>query len=351
MIKQKANRFIAANIQTFGLNGSNVTHNTPKHPRLLGGVPLYFSKNNHFVWGYNGNSYASRRSSSCMYFTDYLKQKFTGSVLPLDRSLVDIAEQLVDDYAAWDDVFIINRGRFEDFAFIEASKKAGTKFKQLVVRYAHEGHYQSIPLDPAVPHHTFHVTPDCLLDTARVVVPWLRTKSIDTILDITIARSMEFEESLIFPSKMKFVNNNHDGIHACGPPNWALCDAEEDTALLRYRWYDETSGVNLLTTNLATWSPELIASQLDHPEMRRCMMSAAPDADGATRNMWKSVSPQKYEFTDKPDWWESVQEEINEMHDGGKYNEKWITPLPRLLDRVGVKYPQEVIDGSYGTVY
>jgi len=52
--------------------------------------------------------------------------------------------------------------------------------------------------------------------------------------------------------------------------------------------------------------------------MKRCMTRTTANADLATENMWKSVSPEPYEFTDKPRWWEGVQEEINEMHDGGQ---------------------------------
>ncbi len=350
MTERKAEEFIASHIQEYGLAGSNVTQNEPKYPRLQGGSPLYFSKNNHFVWGYSGQSYQNRRSSTCMYFTDYLKQRSTGSVLSLDRSLVDIAEQIFDTYAAWDAVYIVNRGRFEDYAFIEASKEAETLFHQLVVRYEGESPYHAIPYDSAIPHSSFYVTPDMLREVAQVVVPWLRTKSLDTILDIAISRNMGYDESLIYPSRMKFVNHNHDGERVCGPANWALCDAEEDTALMRYSWFEGHTNISNLTANLATWSPELIASQLDHTELKNCMTGNAANADIATENMWKSLSPEKYEFIEKPNWWKEVQEEINEMHDNGKYNEKWHTPLHRLLDSVGVSYPTEVEDESYGTV-
>ena len=351
MIERKAKEFIASHIQEYGLAGSNTTQNDPKYPRLQGGSPLYFSKNNHFVWGYNGQSYRNRRSSTCMYFTDYLKQKSTGSVLSLDRSLVDIAEQLLDEYAAWDTVYVVNRGRFEDYATIEACKEAGTKFHQLVVKYEGESPYHAIPYDSAVPHSSFYVTSDMLLEVAQGVVPWLRTTSLDTILDITISRNMGYDESLIYPSRMKFVNQNHDGERACGPANWALCDAEEDTALMRYSWFEGHTNISNLTANLATWSPELIASQLDHPELKNCMVGNGANADIATENMWKSITFKNYECTDRPSWWEEVQEEIIELHDNGKHNEKWFTPLYRLLDRVGVSYPYEVADESYGTVY
>ena len=332
MTERKAEKFIADNIQKYGLAGSNTPHNEPKFPRLQGSSALYFSKKNHFVWGYNGDSYTNRRSSSCMYYTDYIKQPSTGSILSLDRSLVDIAEQMRKSIGEWNNVMIVNRGRFEDYAFIEACKEAKVKFNQVILRY---GRKWATPFDMVVPFSTVHITPERLIDTARVVVPWLRTKSIDVIQDIAISRLMT-EERLIYPTRMRFVNHNHDGEKVCGPAYWALCDAEEDTALLRYDFFKE--GMTRLTTNLATWSPELMESQLDHPEMKRCMTRTTANADLATENMWKSVSPEPYEFTDKPDWWGGVQEEINEMHDGGKYNEKWHTPVHRLLGYGSASY-------------
>jgi hypothetical protein len=343
--KQKADNFIDSHIQAYGLTGSNTPHNEDKFSRQRGSSALYFSKKNHFIWGYNGKSFINRRSSTCMYFTDYLKQPSTGSTLPLSFSLVDVAEQIASAHAVWESPTVVNRGRFEDYAFIGAHAAAGAKFEQLVLRYGNN----AVPFDPAISFAMVDITPEILISVARSVAPWLRTKSINVIQDIAILKTMVFDEQLIFPSRMKFVNHNHDGDNICGPAYWALCDAEEDTALMRYDWFED--GHTRVTANLATWSPELIASQLDHPILKNCLMNNdAANADLATTEMWRSVSPLPNE-AEIPDWWDEVQEEINEIHDGGKYNEKWHTPLYRLLDNVGVSYPQGVTDESYGAVF
>jgi hypothetical protein len=194
------------------------------------------------------------------------------------------------------------------------------------------------------------ITADLLLNVARTVVPWLRTKSIDVIQDIAIAKA--FDDQLVFPSRMNFVNHNHDGGKSCGPANWALCDAEEDTALMRYDWFEE--GMTHIIANLATWSPELMASQLNEPALRRCMDSPennTPNANLATDQMWRGITFIDSPIVELPDWWSDVQDEINTMHDKGKYNEKWFTPLYRVLDGVSVPYIYEVKSESYGTVY
>jgi hypothetical protein len=151
---------------------------------------------------------------------------------------------------------------------------------------------------------------------------------------------------------MNFVNHNHDGEKSCGPANWALCDAEEDTALMRYDWFED--GMTHIIANLATWSPELMASQLNDPALIRWMSgpgNTAANSNIAMEEMWQSVTAMDSSTVELPDWWDEVQDEINSIHDQGKYNEKWFTPLHRLLDRVDVSYSYEVADESYGTIY
>jgi hypothetical protein len=341
MKKQKADQFIAKNIAEFGFRGTNLTHNEAKHPELSGNDVLYFSKDNHFVWGYNGKSYINRRSSSCMYFTDYLKPRNTGSILPLDATLIDVAEQLQKEFGRFS---VVNRGRVEDIAFIHACYEAGVEFNQLAVEYRDDPAYTS-DYDR---NDTMTITPDMLLDTANIVTQWLRTKSLDAIQDITIARKTT--NKLVYPSRLNFVNHNFGVDTPCGPAYWALCDAEEDTALLRYGWYDE--GMSHITVaNLATWYPSLMASQLNDPILKKCLEGDTADAHLATDRMWRSVCPTHFNQRANPEWWNAVQNEINHMHDGGKCNEKWYTPLHHLLDTMDISHLPPTTEEAYGTIY
>lgn len=343
-MKRMANKFIKKHIAEYGLDGSNVTHNDLKYPELGGSGILFFSKENHFVWGYNGESYINRRSSSCMYFTDYLKQRNTGSILSLDRSLVDIAEQMNSHYPSFS---VVNRGRLEDYAFVEACRDAGVTFDQTVLTYDGQLPYE---INASVNFTLMDITAELLMNVADVVVPWLRTRSISIIQDIAIARA--FDDQLVYPSRMHLVNHNHDGEKSCGPANWALCDEEEDTALVRYDWLED--GKTHVTPNLATWSPELMASQLNDHEFKKWIAGpgrTAPNSSDAMEDMWQRVSPFPLQSYKLPDWWDDVQGHIDSIHDKGKCNEKWFTPLHRLLDRLDVSYPIGVADESYGTVY
>jgi len=326
--KQKADQFISSKIDEFGFGGSNFTHNEAKHAALSGINNLFFSKNNHFMWGYNGESYINRRSSSCMYFTHYRKPRNTGTVLPLGAMLMDVAEQLQKEFGRFS---VVNRGRVEDIAFVHACYEAGVEFDQLAIDYRDDPAYTS-DYDR---NGTMTLTPSMLLDTAGIVTQWLRTKSIEAIQDITIARNTTAK--LVYPSRMNFVNHNSDAGNPCGPAYWALCDAEEDTALLRYGWYDEGMQ-HIAVANLAIWAPELMASQLDDPIMKRCLMSDTANAVSATDNMWRNVCPTHFHQRDNPVWWDAVQDEINHMHDGGKCNGIWYTPLYEMTDTYGTIY-------------
>ena len=356
MNKQKADIFIAEHVTQYGLVGSNTNHNDPKYPQLRGGSSYGFSKDFHFVWGYNGKRLQNRRSSTCMYSTFYRKLPSTGSVLSLDRSLVDIAEQLIK-YFLGRTLVVVNRGRPEDHAFVEACKQLNNirgpldpEIEQIVLSYDGDVSYD---FDDLVKFTIIDITPTLLLNTAELVVPWLRTSSIDVIQDIVVARAFgDNNTQLVYPSRMNFVNHNHDGIRVVGPANWALRDAEEDTALMRYDWFNDSGNMMCTTTNLAVWSPELMASQLSNTYMQHCLMgNTKANANYATDKMWESVSPISHSLAEVPEWWEDVEHQIVRMHDGGKHNEQWYTPLPRLLDTVGIPHTFKTTGEAYGTVY
>lgn len=356
MNKQNADAFIAQNIEQYGLDGSNITHNDPKYPELRGGSSYGFSKDSHFMWGYNGRKLKNRRSSTCMYSTFYQKLPNTGSVLSLDRSLVDIAEQIKKTFIDRT-IVVINRGRMEDHAFVEACSQLngtleplGIEFEQIVLSHDGDVHYD---FDDSVKFTVLDITPSLLLNTAELVVPWLRTSSIDVIQDIVIARALGGNHTqLVYPSRMNFVNHNHDGIKIVGPSNWALRDAEEDTALMRYDWFEGGGRMMCTTTNLAVWSPELMASQLNNTYIQHCLMgNTKATANYATDKMWGSVSPISHSLASVPEWWGDIEHQIVRMHDGGKHNEQWYTPLSRLLDTVGIAHTLETTKDTYGTVY
>ena len=343
MKKKEADRFIESHISAFGLTGYNAPVYDQKFPIMMGSSVFHFSKENHFVWGYDGKSCRNRISSTCMYFTNYQKLPYTGSILPLSSALVDIAEQVNKAYP--DHLFIVNRGRYEDYAFVDACQETNLPFTQVLISYDGNIEYE---YDPYMPSVICNVSQDSLLSMAENVVPWLRTSSINVLLDIFI--STQFGEHLVYPSRMKFVNHNYTDEGPCGPANWALCDEEEDTALMRHDWF--CASPTHVIPNLATWSPELMASQLNDPHLIKCLTSnATATAEEATREMWKSVSPIDQEFDMLPEWWEETQEAIRDIHDGGKHNEHWYTPLHRLLPKLGVTYPVDMQDHTYGQVF
>ena len=341
-MKEKADRFIAENVKQYGLLGTNIAHNEAKYPHLSGSGNLMFSQDNHFVWGYNGNTFNNRRASTCMYFTDYLHEH-KGQIMPLDVELVVAARQWYDTFGEF---YVVNRGRLMDYAVVEACRTAGVKFTQLVEMLDGE---LLFPIDARVNTISVNVTEQNLLDVADSVVPWLRTRSVSVIKDIFLSRVTA--ERMVFGSGLHLVNHNAVGNESVGPANWALCDAEEDTALLRHDFaYNGPTHVICA----GVWSPGMVAAQLNDHGFKAWMAGPgnhAANSFEATLQMWQRVSPMQMKAFKLPDWWWNIQARIDELHDKGKCNEKWFTPLHRLLDRIGVRYPFSVQDESYGTVY
>ena len=344
-MNESRNDFVAAHIGKYGLTGSNTIHNDPKYPKLERNNRLNFSRQNHFVWGYNGEQYTNRRSSTCMGDTDYRRLRNTGSVLPLDACLIDIAEQVCRKNRN-EGVVIVNRGRFEDYAFVDAFRQATPHVYQIILDEGGTPLYEHDPYVPAIP---FELESDYMRNVIASVVPWLRTKSRDVILDVAMTRNRYLGDTLVFPSRMKFVNHNFDGDQACGPAYWALCDSEEDTALMRYSCFEPDT--QYIHANMGLWSPDLIASQLTHDALKDCFArNDIGTADEATDEMWRSVSPFKEQFTNYPTWWNQLDSYIEEEHDNGKYDEKWYTPVHRLHRRLGIPFEDEKTVQTYGTV-
>ena len=336
----KADDFIAENIERYGLTGTNVTPNPPKYPELKGSGILFFTDRNHFTWGYNGNTYNFRRSSSDIYFTDYFYD-VKDKILPFDEALVNAAGEMHDHFGGF---AVVNSGNVQSYAFADACRRARVGFVQLVVTYDGVLPY---PVDGRVQTVTMNITERLMRDVADEVVPWLRTRNIGVIQDIAIARA--FTDHVVFPGSLHLVNHNSVNGERVGPPNWALQDSEEDSALMRWDYFQD--GPTKVMPDISRWSPELMASQLNDP-LFKAWLAGTNDSNSfmAMRSMWSGASPIGPQVYAMPDWWPDVMDHIDSLHDKGKCNEKWYTPLPRLLEQFSIHMPYEIADESYGTV-
>jgi len=352
MKKKNADDFIEANHEAFGLNGSNVVHNPQLYSEIEGDNIRIYSKDNHFKWGYNGEFFNTRHSSSSMYFTDYGKLPYTGTTLPVDLMLVHIIEELKKYYFSDEKISVINRGRYEDYAFVHACQEARVDFNEISIEYEDDENASgNITLDEET--NTLKITRESLLLTAAMINGWSRIKSLKVIQDILIYRKAG--GNLVFPSRLHFVNHNYDIDRACGPRYWSLADAEQDTTLMRYHWLNGETNLSadrkLALTNLGIWSPELIHSQLCEPIMKQCFMSDNKDSEMATDLMWQSCCPAHVEPLKLPDWWDETEKLIGTYHDGSKFNEVWYTPLHRLAQHYELPYVDEQTERTYGSVF
>ena len=342
-----AEEFIAKNIDQYGLAGSNMTANPQRFKELKGSGILHFSHDNHFAWGYSGHTYNFRRSITDVYFTEFYVPKQYGTVLSLERELVQAAEQWSDTFCG---VMVVNRGRAMDYAVVEACRRAGIDFKQIVV---HLHGAEPVIFDGRVCTTQITNTENEIKDKIDDVVPWFRTRSVENIIDMLVLDlPWVGENHVAFPSTLHLVNHNSQEGKMVGPPNWSLCNAEEDSAIIRYDYF-KPGGTRSIPVGV--WSPALMAAQLCDPCTKEWIAGAggnAPNNWPALVRMWERASPIQAKDFEMPSWYCDVMDYMDTVHDKGKCNEKWYTPLPRILDRIGASYPYELdTDEAYGVVY
>jgi hypothetical protein len=348
-MKKQALEFIHKNNKTYGLMGSNIQHNPPKYQALTNGSGLGFSKDDHWAWGYNGISFNSRVSSTCMYWTDYTinggpESDVIQSMQTAMRNALTALEQQCIRHVS--KLLIVNRGRMEDYAAVEQARISDIPFQQVVlnfndkVNYSYDGRVNTIVLD---------MDEQFLLETINDTVPWLRCRDINTIINIAILNVFDVGYQVVFPNTLSLMNHNWIPSGFAGPINWALEDMEEDSALAKYIWFNERNFDCI--PNLAVWSPDLMQAQLGNIE-NELIDCTEQYADGIMKSKWLSLSPFKEENIESTEWLKNSQDRINELHDGGKSNEKWYTPLPALLDTLRIEHNYgKIYDEAYGSVF
>ena len=326
-MNEKADEFILDNTATYGLRGTNTTHNPPKWSQLRGHTDVFHTLGNHFEWGYNGHGPVKNRlSSTCMYYTDFcMNGGPSDEIQTLSMEMLKAAEQLGELYGHF---VVLNRGRVEDYALVDACFHASVDFTQVVLNFNGDVVY---PYDGRAPTTVLNVREHYLTELADLVVPWVRARTAKSLMEMFVLRAMDGRQ-VIIPGSMHLIDHNFK----VGPANWALLDCEEDTAVARYDYFE--TGAAHLVHNMAYWSPELMAAQIRHQLCNGILPYLEENFNTGMYQMWKSLAPLDNAKYEMPYWWDNVQAHIDTIHDGGKSNEKWFTPLPALLDMLHIDH-------------
>ena len=313
-MKSLADAFIKENRNRYGLTGTNIAHNPYK------GYPGYqyqgqlFSRDNHFLYGYNGMPLNWRRSSSCMYYTTYgpMPRK---AIYPGDA----IGDALKEVYETFGSFLLVNDGSTEAHAIAEAAIKTGTPIEQLVISMGEHG--VVYPYDGRITTHVYTLHNDMFRNYMEEFCAELRVKSSKVILDMMIAVCCPKVPLLVFPGQVKTIDHNATGLaQPCGPQYAAIEDYEEDTALHRFAIKRERRNI---LPDFCRWSPELIRSL-------------------ATQGTGVSVIRSFDRATDVVDEaFPSIQEGVQSWHDKAKHNEVWHTPIYGESTAYGVVFEDD----------
>lgn len=304
-----------------------------------------FTRDNHFVYGYNGSTFNCRSASTCMYFADYIFEP--KRALSIYDELEHTAREMAEQYGRFG---IKISGLPIQYALADACRRVDVDFFQIVTQ-------QSWMTEPYYPYDGRNQTVTVLADDKMLedmvpeVVGITRSTSSGTLMKAFLSRV--FVDPVVFGSGLTFSNMHHDGENAVGPEHWVLVDSEEDTAICRWWMNEGMTGCH----GTARWSPELMASQL----RQALRFFATPN--GRSDDYWtdfyyfglweapvqltRDVDQQFY------DWQANLEAMMKEEHDGGKHNEKWLTPVGTLYKSLGVAPPFDLegdIEDIYGAV-
>lgn len=321
--------FLSDDVAKYGLTGTNTTFNPDRYPELDSKFG-FFSKDNHFVFGYNGNHFNNRKSSSCIFYTSY------GETIaeppqynPLEEQLLIDVEDIISTVHP-KKIAIFNDGTAQATSLCNMVSFLEPDAVQIVPDFSKYRHNGSLPNLQTL--RILGVINDRISDYAVV-----RTRSIPNVLKM-MAVDQFMDYCILFPSSLRIINHNTINGRVCGPPNFAVCDTEEDMAVLRYvAHYKHDVQVILMDR----WSPSSVASQLYCYDYFKSDIS-----DSESDN---SIYSGKYLPTTMENAFRIL---IDGQHDKAKYNESWFTPVSRMFEKFlpDVEYPEHMKNLEYGKV-
>lgn len=326
---EDSNGFLSDNVDKYGLTGTNTTFNPDKYPQLDNKFG-FFSKDNHFVFGYNGKYFNNRKSSSCIFYTSYgetLSEPITYN--PLEEQLLNDVEDITSVVNP-KKIAVFNDGTSQASSLCHMVSFVDPDAVQIIPEYAkyrsngslNNTQYLDIP----------GVINEKILDYAVV-----RTRSIANVLKI-MAVDQFADYCILFPGSLRIMNHNMVDGKECGPPNFSVCDTEEDMAVLRYVAHHKHDAQVIL---MDRWSPSSVASQLYCYDYWNTEVGSNEYKDNIYSGNYLPATMKN-----------ALQLLIDANHDKAKYNESWFTPVSRMFEKFlpDVEYPEHIKNLEYGKV-
>ncbi len=361
--KMLADKFIKLHLEQYGLNGTNTQKNPPaQFPVFTAPLDFKIKNNEHVNFGYNGQVFNWRESSTCMFWVDYGKfeNRAGNFVSEMDRSLKIIAKNsktfsvpffgsnfsqilclLLAKTSQNYKICVPACTDFDALNFVEEFlalyNKSSTSYqkiekiefrKQEFETFLSDMTKQVRCADPIAAFSTFIGTRSAHPHIYQSPWPHIRDENFDTISG-----------------------------HAVGPSNWSVVDNESNFAVTRYLMKNRLDGI----PNLFYSYPGILAALFNEPDWKSWLkessssLSRQANADKfISEKFLRTLFPEvRYSnsWAAANEYFENFKEELLAKYP--KANEAWLTPLNRLIEKMGINYDFKFCQNEeiYGTVF
>ena len=221
-------KFIEDNIKKYGLNGTNFIHNPIEHTYDFSYKNQIWTRDNYLKWGYNGECYNLRKSSTCVFWVDYGKIE-----AEVENNWYEETTKAVSEIY----------DKFGKFAIQTLNKSS-----QYIISAAD---------NLGIPYEKVKAVDN--KDLMQNFADTVKCKSPKIILSMTAELLTDLP--IIYSSQSNLLlNQNYCEVKSkgVGPVNWNLVDNEKYFSINRWLMKTNRPGI----PNFWKWSPELVLSDI-----------------------------------------------------------------------------------------
>ncbi len=345
-----ADNFIKLHLEKYGLNGTNTQKNPPAN------FPVWSAKTSEkqlsqitgVKFGYNGQVFNWRESSTCMFWVDYGNESGALPTTFLSECLKAV-DQIANRYSTFSIPFL------------------GSTFSQVLLSIVSETQHNyriTIPACLDCPALNFESEFNSKINFDRKYTTLVETIEFSEEEFVAFLREMTAEVRCADPivafsafigARSQFAQVYHSpwpeirdenfdivGNKAVGPSNWNVVDNESHFAIARYLLKKNKEGIH----NLFYSYPNIFFAILNEAVWKQWIKKAMEDSDrqSSSENFLNGkflaeYFPNLYEPTS---WISGIshllkfKEELLQHYP--KANEAWLTPLYRLIEKRKIHY-------------
>lgn len=329
-----ADRFVLKHHPVYGLNGSNTTKNPgADFPSARKDRSLHFSVNDHFKFGYNGDVFNFRDSSTCMYWAEYDVPR--RPIHSIAREMTSAAEELLN--LSKNPAFVYTGSPYSRAVLSALSLTLkpfrvvlprNESFKGLEAALSEDLSKFSANKCAVEPRDFTWSNFEIFLDRYAVEI-----RGVDPLIAFSIFLNPTGDAEFIYEAhgpRVRDQNWDRGRGHSIGPVNWCLEDRESDTEAARYLMVHRVGG----WPNFFWTTPEIYPSIFRDHVSQAGARDIGPDGPSLEVSVLASFGL----GAECPPAWASLSQHLASFESrlearSPKAREVWLMPVDRLMAR------------------